>query len=50
MSFLLCYKLPLLVIQPILIIWEDQDNVFLVELAQKLKRHFGRGGSTCDHQ
>ncbi|CBI21728.3 unnamed protein product, partial [Vitis vinifera] len=36
--------------QLVLIIWEDQDKVFLVELAYKLKRHFGRGGSTCDHQ
>ncbi|CBI21704.3 unnamed protein product, partial [Vitis vinifera] len=36
--------------QPILIIWEDQDKVFLVELAHRLKRHFGRGNPTCDHQ
>ncbi|KAL6313557.1 hypothetical protein AAG906_006921 [Vitis piasezkii] len=35
---------------PTLIIWGDQDKVFLVELAHKLKRHFRRGGPTCDHR
>ncbi|WKA13344.1 hypothetical protein VitviT2T_030651 [Vitis vinifera] len=28
----------------------DQDKVFLVELAHKLKRDFRRGGPTCDHR
>ncbi|CBI21725.3 unnamed protein product, partial [Vitis vinifera] len=36
--------------QPTLIIWGDQDKVFLVELAHKLKRHFRRGDPTCDHR
>ncbi|RVW64570.1 putative disease resistance protein RGA3 [Vitis vinifera] len=36
--------------KPTLIIWGDQDKVFLVELAHKLKRHFRRGGPTCDHR